>query len=40
MRKHHTFTLADTVTGTGVRFRNRFGIEPAGGRYAPGNAAG
>ena len=40
MQEHYTFTLADSVTRTKVRFKNHFGIELAGDLYAPKNAAG
>jgi uncharacterized protein len=36
----YTFQLSDDVTRTGVRYRNRFGIELAGDLYVPRNASG
>ncbi|MBK0420346.1 alpha/beta hydrolase [Leucobacter sp. CSA1] len=36
----YTFTLADGVTRTRVRYHNRFGIEIAGDLYIPVNATG
>jgi hypothetical protein len=35
-----TFELADGVTRTAVRYRNRFGIDIAGDLHAPADATG